>query len=171
MIVCFSSCPWSAMCSTALASWEVPLSPVSCIARCWCHCSVYGVWTLSRELLRTQWISYTLGIFIQILTGLYINGLVQERHNSIANALELRLSCTNPSIWGRTGMHSVHCYQWYLSILPVKTRENAQKLWHVYCGTVFSWIHLVEENVTYIYMSMTVSLAAFGISVSLVNIP
>ena len=28
-----------------------------------------------------------------------INGLVQERRNSIANALELRLSCTNPSKW------------------------------------------------------------------------
>ena len=26
-----------------------------------------------------------------------INGLVQERHNSIVDALELRLSCTNPS--------------------------------------------------------------------------
>ena len=28
----------------------------------------------------------------------YIDGLVQEKRNSIANALELRLSCTNPSI-------------------------------------------------------------------------
>ena len=28
----------------------------------------------------------------------HIVGLVQERHNSIANAMELRLSCTNPSI-------------------------------------------------------------------------
>ena len=28
-----------------------------------------------------------------------IDGLVQERCNSIANALELRLSCTNPSRW------------------------------------------------------------------------
>ena len=27
----------------------------------------------------------------------YIDGLVQERRNSIANALELRFSCTNPS--------------------------------------------------------------------------
>ena len=27
-----------------------------------------------------------------------IDGLVQEKCNSIANALELRLSCTNPSI-------------------------------------------------------------------------
>ena len=30
---------------------------------------------------------------------LQIHGLVQERRNSIANALELRLSCTNPSKW------------------------------------------------------------------------
>ena len=29
----------------------------------------------------------------------YINGLVQGRRNSNALALELRLSCTNPSIW------------------------------------------------------------------------
>ena len=29
----------------------------------------------------------------------YLDELVQERHNSIANALELCLSCTNPSIW------------------------------------------------------------------------
>ena len=29
----------------------------------------------------------------------YINGLVQERRNSSALAMELRLSCTNPSIW------------------------------------------------------------------------
>ena len=28
----------------------------------------------------------------------YLNWLMQERLNSIANALELRLSCTNPSI-------------------------------------------------------------------------
>ena len=28
----------------------------------------------------------------------YINGLVQERRNSSALAMELRISCTNPSI-------------------------------------------------------------------------
>ena len=33
----------------------------------------------------------------------HIDGLVQERRNSIANALELRLSCTNPSIWSNSG--------------------------------------------------------------------
>ena len=31
-------------------------------------------------------------------SALHIDGLVQERHNSIANALELRLSCINPWI-------------------------------------------------------------------------
>ena len=33
----------------------------------------------------------------QSYTIQYIDGLVQEKRNSIANALELRLSCTNPS--------------------------------------------------------------------------
>ena len=37
--------------------------------------------------------------FIQRSWYLHIDGLVQERRNSIANALELRLSCTNPSIY------------------------------------------------------------------------
>ena len=31
---------------------------------------------------------------------LYFDGLVQELRNSIANALKLCLSCTNPSIYG-----------------------------------------------------------------------
>ena len=34
-----------------------------------------------------------------IINYLYIDRFVQERHNSIANTLELHLSCTNPSIW------------------------------------------------------------------------
>ena len=34
-----------------------------------------------------------------VLTVREIDGLVQERRNSIANALELRLSCTNSSKW------------------------------------------------------------------------
>ena len=35
--------------------------------------------------------------FYQGYDKVHINGLVQERRNSIASALELRLSCTNPS--------------------------------------------------------------------------
>ena len=33
----------------------------------------------------------------------HLDGLVQERRNSIANALELRLFCTKPSIWSASG--------------------------------------------------------------------
>ena len=49
------------------------------------------------------------------LEYVHFDGLVQESYNSIANALELRLSCTNPSI----------CYilyvpvPVYLLVLPV----------------------------------------------------
>ena len=38
----------------------------------------------------------------------YIDGLVKERCNSSANALELRLSCTNPSIWASQNFQ-IHC--------------------------------------------------------------
>ena len=38
--------------------------------------------------------SYTAGFSNNMIK--YIDGLVQERHNAIANALELHLSCTNP---------------------------------------------------------------------------
>ena len=48
-------------------------------------------------------------IFIYVYICIYIyivyniDGLVQERHKSIANALELRVSCTNPSICNTYG--------------------------------------------------------------------
>ena len=35
---------------------------------------------------------------ILIFEEMYVEGFVQERRNSIANALELHLSCTNPSM-------------------------------------------------------------------------
>ena len=34
-----------------------------------------------------------------MVCNVHVDGLVQERHNSIANALELHLSCTNPSMY------------------------------------------------------------------------
>ena len=39
----------------------------------------------------------------------YIDGLVHERRNSIANQLELLLSCTNPSIWNEQQNDKIHC--------------------------------------------------------------
>ena len=44
--------------------------------------------------------------------GKDIDGLTQEIHNSIANALELRLSCINPSkYWGFLKMISAECWK------------------------------------------------------------
>ena len=57
----------------------------------------------------------------------HVDGLVQERRNSIANALELRLSCTNPSIYSNNeyvfnvGCSYVH-RRWYIS--PPKASIN-----------------------------------------------
>ena len=47
----------------------------------------------------------------------YIDGLVQERRNSIANALELRLSCTNPSIYDTMASMSDRFFQSVLYFL------------------------------------------------------
>ena len=46
------------------------------------------------------WTNFFSGIIKTFHTkGKHTNGLMQERRNSIATALELRLSCTNPSQW------------------------------------------------------------------------
>ena len=51
------------------------------------------------------WLRKSLKVF---LNQLHIDGLVQERRNSIANALELRLSYTNPSIFSYTYTSKFH---------------------------------------------------------------
>ena len=51
----------------------------------------------------------------------YIDGLVQESHNSIANALESRLPCNNPSIWcifAAVAVYRILCI-WYCSLTPL----------------------------------------------------
>ena len=47
-----------------------------------------------------------------------VDGLVQERRNSISNALDLRLSCTNPSKWKHFLHADFHC-PWWLLAQPV----------------------------------------------------
>ena len=73
----------------------------------------YSHFPLPESGLATTWApifqKWFIGLIIQILSkyntcSYYVlnndlDGLVQERCNSIANAMELRLSCTNPSIW------------------------------------------------------------------------
>ena len=47
----------------------------------------------------TEWMAWLLMPWCLVWHRIYIDGLVQERCNSIANALEFHLSCCNPSIW------------------------------------------------------------------------
>ena len=65
-----------------------------------------------------------------------IDELVQERRNPIALAMELHLSCTNPSIWGDIGYTSC---QWSTPRLELFSSGELQKLIgyiHLSVGTV-----------------------------------
>ena len=47
-----------------------------------------------------QYVTWVIIDFLLVrLCAIHIDKLVQERYNSIANALELRVSCTNPLTW------------------------------------------------------------------------
>ena len=62
----------------------------------------------------------------------HIDGLVQERRNSIANALEIRLSCTNPSISSNANVSCQLTSTWFndytfpiVNLLwPIDTHED-----------------------------------------------
>ena len=62
---------------------------------------------------------------------LHIDGLVQERRNSIANTLELSLSCTNPSISGRfiITKHTDDCHSDSLQSLQWWRVSHLDILW------------------------------------------
>ena len=49
-------------------------------------------------------------LFVVAGARVYIDGLVQERRNSIAKALDLHLSCTNPSILAVNKQTPSHFY-------------------------------------------------------------
>ena len=55
-----------------------------------------------------------------------VDGLVQERRKSISNALELRLSCTNPSKW----KHSLHA-DFHVSLMVARTTFGQTLEWPV----------------------------------------
>ena len=60
-------------------------------------CCTACVWEIALRRL-SLWQRRGLGQRARQCSWLYIDGLVQERRNSIANSLELRLSCTDLSI-------------------------------------------------------------------------
>ena len=69
-------------------------------------------------------------------TSLYFDGLVQERRNSSALAMELRLSCTNPSISSHDTECEYHC-------LHLGVNYNNQKcfIMEEWCEMhIFRWV-------------------------------
>ena len=91
--------------------------------------TLFSCWTSLHSYLAEVTGGFLLWFWIQnmeqnliIHAGIYnfdvhIDGLVQERHNSSALAMELCLSCTNPSIWRHLvnigSAKSIICHQFY----------------------------------------------------------
>ena len=63
--------------------------------KCTCTLKVESTWYLIYQML----VIYQFSLCILYTIFVFIDGLVQERRNSSALAMELRLSWTNPSIW------------------------------------------------------------------------
>ena len=87
-------------CSFIWSKWPIMLKSVvgpvnifpNFLPALWCICPEGSSYSVPLLLTKTPLILDMLGYFL-----IQIDGLVQERRNSIANALELYLSCTNPS--------------------------------------------------------------------------
>ena len=52
---------------------------------------------------------------------LHIDEFLLERHNSSALAMELRLSCINPSIWNTKTGHDIQTWQIFSKTLKIDT--------------------------------------------------
>ena len=83
----------------------------------------------------------------------HINGLVQKRRNSIANALELCLSCTNPSIFE---LHLLQVFYWYdheyktgvsCALARLHTKHSTASTLRFYGNTVGCWYNMVQYNI------------------------
>ena len=78
---------------------------------------------------------------VTVITATHISiGLVQERRNSIANALELRLSCTYPSTW------LWYFYTSQLGKLWPILQCSMKKIRQSFCIQPWHYLALVQRN-------------------------
>ena len=100
------------------------------------------------QLNNEQWQNWQINHATIILTNLYIDGLVQERCNSIAKALELRLSGTNPSTY------PTHTPQpdWYSSrptALSTHLKTHSGSAWESNCFQYYfllMWVTAIKYS-------------------------
>ena len=77
----------------------MPLIPLCMVSPCFSSSTCVCVaWSLCRDSHRKIWLGRSVWP-THLVAISCIDGLMQEKRNSIPNALELRLSSTNPSIW------------------------------------------------------------------------
>ena len=98
-------------------------------------CRWVGGLDLINFIMVTQWVWLRgqLVLILKILRPLlliypelfilHIDGLMQERRNCIVNALELRLSCTNPSMWKLTE-NVCHFADLFLNCISLTERSS-----------------------------------------------
>ena len=110
-ISCHTVWSYLSSCDTVVSNLIVWCSGVlSCVIRCDVICHHVVQWYLisSCDIVASYLVSYSV--------KLHVDGLIQERRNSIANALELCLSCTYPSMPSSDTMVS-YTITWYSGII------------------------------------------------------
>ena len=110
--VCWCSGSWY---DQVIDKYDIVYVEWGCLCREWLLTTLkfWGIFVkyVSFSLRRTQ---YTKGLLHHMKW--YIDGLVQERHNSSALAMELHLHCNNPAIYcpNQAYFHQrnvlIHCY-------------------------------------------------------------
>ena len=101
----------------------------------------------------------------------HIDGLMQEKRNSIANALELHLSCTNRSIWVMSWRSTVNEDNWQFLVQSItKPGNNAATVpWPdpfdvtLMINAKFTWVYCRTVRATLTHQDVTPILSHLGI--------
>ena len=84
----------------------------------------FELFLIEFKIDRSNWTMDYVGILYEIFWKQQIDGLLQEKRNSVANALQLRFSCTNP--WRYFGNQQIESDK-TTSIYNVSTRVLSKK--------------------------------------------
>ena len=105
-------------------------------------------WMYNGRVMLPWWWKFHMNIVtitILIQLGAHFDGLVHERRNSIANTLELRFSCTNPSICYHEAVRfktqiCYYCCVWYCSVGNISSGYHFSLEWGWVHGDTIRWI-------------------------------
>ena len=111
-----------------------------------------SIWSTSN---RIEIILLIISILLSHLSlgWLYVDGLMQERHTSIVNALELRLSCTNPSIFSVPfcRLLTTKWFVLHLRYLEQNKYRSGKKYWITFPWPKVMAVALINKNVGFFF--------------------